>query len=302
MNKKCILLCQLLILGLVSQPLASPILGESSSVLEPGKYQLKKKLIYTVSEKTWNYEEEKQDYAIGLDPPIKKGFEATEFEIRTALYRGMMKNLEIGVVAPFLFLKETPYLEARKRSGHGKGDVELRAKYNFISGKDDIPSISGLVSIKLPTGEERKKWSPDLPTSSGGTDLTFMGILSKELHPFTSYLNIAYIITGKGKDKRKGNEINPGDIFLCDLTLDYSLSKRTTLVIELMRKIVSEDKDIYKKKIPQSESSLISLLFGIQYKTVKLHNVTVESAINIRLAGKNEKTGISTILGFIYEF
>ncbi|MEW6097247.1 MAG: transporter [bacterium] len=299
MNKKCIFLTNLLILGFISQSLANPILGELPSVLKSGKYQLKKKLIYTVSEKMWNNDEERQDYA--PESQVKEGFEASEFEIRVELYRVMMENLEIGVVLPFLFLKETPYLDAHKNTGHGKGDVELKAKYNFIIDTVDTPAISGLLAIKLPTGKEAKRGSSDLPTSSGGTDLIFIGILSKNLKPFTGYLNMGYTITSKGKDK-KGNEINPGNIFLYDLTIDYTLSKRATFVTELIGKFASEDKDSGKKQIPHTKSSLTTLLLGIQYETVKLHHLTLETALAIRLTGKNEKTGIATILGFIYEF
>jgi len=300
MNKKCIFLANLLMLCLVSQSLSAPILGEFPQVLKPGKYLLKKKLIYTVSEKIWNEDEEKQDYYPD-EAKVKEGFVASEFEIQFELYRGMMENLEIGAVLPFLFLKETPYLGAPQKSGHGRGDVELKAKYNFSQDTDKMPSISGLLVIKLPTGKEGKKGSSDLPTSSGGTDLGFMGILSKNLDPFTAYLNLDYTITGKGKNE-KGDEINPGNIFSYDLTFDYSLSKRATFVTELAGKFASEDKNSSKKKIAHSKSSLTILLLGIQYETVKLPHVTLESALAIRLTGKNEKTGLAPILGFISEF
>jgi len=299
MNKKVIFIILLLIFGLVSQSLAKPILGESSQVLKLGKYELEKRLIWTVSEKVWNNDEKRQDYV--EDAPIKEGYEASEFEIEFELYRGVMENLEIGFAFPFLFLKEIPYLNAHKKSGHGRGDLKLIGKYNFITNTINTPAISGLFCMKLPTGKEAKKGSADLPTSSGGTDLTFMAILSKNLDPFTGHLNIAYTITGKGKDE-EGNEINPGNIFSYDLTLDYPLSKRATFVTELTGKFASEDKDSSKKKIPHSKSSLTTFLVGIQYETVKLHHVTLEAAIAFRLTGKNEKTGIATILGFIHEF
>jgi hypothetical protein len=299
MYKRVIFITLVLILGLVSQSLAEPILGESYEVLKLGKYELKKRLIWTVSEKIWNNEEKRQDYV--EDAPIKEGFAASEFEIEFELYRGVMENLEIGLSFPFLFLKEIPYLNAPKKSGHGRGDLKLKAKYNFTIDTTHTPAISGLFCIKLPTGKEAKKSSADLPTSSGGTDLTFMGILSKNLDPFIAYLNIAYTITAKGKDE-EGNEINPGNIFSYDLTLDYPLSKRATLVTELIGKFAGEDKYSNKKKISHSKSSLTTFLLGIQYETVKLPHVTLEAGIAFRLAGKNEKTGIGTILGFIYEF
>lgn len=294
-----IMVALLLICGLASQSLAKPISGESSSVLKPGKYELKKKLIYTISEKIWNEDEEKQDYV--FPTPIKEGFEASEFEIKLEIYRGMMENLEVGVVLPFLFLKEIPYLNAAKKSGHGKEDIELKAKYNFTTNTINTPAISGLLAIKLPTGKEAKKGCTDLPTSSGGTDLTFMGILSKNLDPFTGYLNIVYSITGKGKNE-EGNEINPGNIFSYNLTFDYSLSKRATFVTELTGKFKSEDKNSNKKKLARTKSSLTTLLLGIQYESAKLHHVTLETALAIRLIGKNEKTGITSILGSRYEF
>lgn len=295
-----IMVAFLLICGLVSQSLAKPISGESSSVLKPGEYELKKKLIYIVSEKIWNEDEEKQDYKTGAK--VKEGFEASEFEIKLEIYRGMMENLEVGVVLPFLFLKEIPYLNAAKKSGHGKGDIELKAKYNFTTNTIDTPAISGLLAIKLPTGKAGQKGCSDLlPTSSGGTDLTFMGILSKNLDPFTGYLNVVYSITGKGKNE-EGNEINPGNIFSYNLTFDYSLSKRATFVTELTGKFKGEDENSSKKKLARTKSSLTTLLLGIQYESVKLHHVTLETALAIRLIGKNEKTGIVPILGFIYEF
>lgn len=299
MNKKCILLAHLLILGVVSPSLSAPILGEFPQVLKPGKYHFKEKLIYTVSKKIWNENEERQDYVD--EAKVKEGFEAREFEMQIELSRGMMENLEIGAVLPFLFLKETPYSGAPKESGHGRGDIELRAKYNFTQNTDEIPAISSLLVIKLPTGKETEKGSADLPTSSGGTDLTFMGILSKNLDRFRSYLNIDYTITGKGKDK-KGYEINPGNIFSYDLTFDYSLSQRATFVTELTGKFESEDENSRKKKIAHSKSSLTTLLVGIQYETVKLPHLTLESALVIRLTGKNEKTGIASLLGFRHEF
>lgn len=299
MNKKCILIVALLILGLVSQARARPIMGEASSVLKLGKYRLEKRLMWTVSEKIWNNEEKRQDYV--EDAPVQQGFEASEFEIEIELYRGVMENLEIGVDFPFLFLKEIPYLDAKKKSGHGRGDLKLKAKYNFTTNTINNPAISGLFSIKLPTGKEAKKKSATLPTSSGGTDLTFMGILSKDLEHITGYLNVAYTITGKGKND-EGDEINPGNIFSYCLTLDTQLSKRTTFVTELTGKFVSEDEDSNKKKIPHSKSSLTTFLLGIQYETVKLHQLTIEGAIGLRITGKNTKTGIATILGFIYEF
>lgn len=299
MNKKGILLSPLLILVMVSQSLSVPILAEFPETLKPGKYLLKKKLLYTVSENFWNDDAEKQDYRD--DAKVKQGFEANEFEIRIELYRGMMENLEIKAVLPFLFLEEIPYSNAHKQSGHGRGDIELKAKYNFTTNTVDTPAISGAFAIKLPTGKEGKKGSSDLPTSSGGTNLIFTGILSKNLDQFTGYLNISYTITGKGKNE-KGDEINPGNIFLSDLTLDWPLNQRTTFVTELTSKFVSEDKNSTKKKIPNSKSSLTTLLLGIQYNTVELPHLTVEAGMNIRLTGKNEKTGITSLLGFIYKF
>lgn len=294
-----ILLGSLLVLVLVAPALASPIAGKSTEVVELGKYKLRNQMIYTVSDEMWNDDEERQDYV--QDAPIKQGFEANEFEIRTGIYRGVMENLEIGIGLPFLFLKETPYLDAPEESGHGRGDLELTAKYNFIKDTVNSPAMSGLLGIKLPTGKEAKKGCTDLPTSSGGTDLIFMGILSKELDPLTACLNISYTITGKGKDE-EGDEINPGNIFFYDLALDYGLNRRTTFVTELTGEFAGESKDNAKKKISQTNSSLTTILLGLQYDTVELKDVTVEIAFALRLAGKNEKTGMATILGFTRKF
>ncbi|MEW6606101.1 MAG: transporter [bacterium] len=299
MNKKCFLVVFLLISGILSQSLANPILGEYSAVLEPGKYELKKNLLWLVSDEVWNNEGERQDYEAGEE--VKEGFEAREFEIQLELYRGIVENLELGLVFPFLFLNKTPYLGAQEKSGQGRGDLELKAKYNLISGKIDLPSISGLLIIKLPTGKEAKKGSTDLPTSSGGTDLTFMGILTKNLEPFTTHLNLAYTLTGKGKNE-EGIEINPGNVFTYDVTLDYPAGKRTTIVTELIGEFKSEDRNSQKKKINASKSSLMTLLLGLQYETVELHNTTLQAAIAYRVTGKNKKTGITPILGFIREF
>ncbi len=299
MSKRCFLIGSLLSLTLVSQALASPIVGDSPKDVGLDEYKLKNQMIYTISDEVWNNDEERQDYVDGA--PIKEGFEASKFEISTKIYYGITENLEIAIGLPFLFLKERPYLDAPEKSGHGRGDLKLTAKYNFIKDTVNSPAMSGLLGIKLPTGKEAKKGSSDLPTSSGGTDLIFTGILSKELDRWTTYLNIGYTITGKGKDG-KGSEINPGNIFLYDIALDYLLNKRTKFVTELTGKFTSEKEDSNKNKIPDSKSSLTSILFGIQYDTVELHNVTLEAGVNIPLAGKNEKAGISTILSFKHKF
>lgn len=266
---------------------ACPIFGESTEVLLPEQYCISTKIIKSVMKDCWD----KDGHIV-----TTTGFKSTEIEIPIEIYYGATKDLELGLIMPFLWLREQSSQDAEENSGRGIGDVEASIKYNLLKPSQVTPAISGLLSIKLPTGREAKKNSSKLPTGSGSTDITFIGILSRNIHPFEAYLNLGYTITGKGKDE-EGEETNSGNKLFYDITLDCLINEKITLVGELRGEFSDKGTSDKDKKW-----SLTTLITGIQYESTTIDGLTFNGGISTSLTGKNIEKSWSPILGIDYEF
>lgn len=70
----------------------------------------------------------------------------------------------------------------------GVGDVIIRTKYNFLTGRSWFPDLSAVVEVKLPTG------SRDDLLGTGGTNVTGLLVASKTYGRWlTPHLNLGYV-------------------------------------------------------------------------------------------------------------
>ena len=86
-------------------------------------------------------------------------------------------------------------IDSNEDDATGIGDILLRTKYNFLEDQGDIPDMSVLGQLTLPTGDEDDL----LGTGELGTLGLF--ILSQDFGRFTPHLNIGYeVFTGDVED------------------------------------------------------------------------------------------------------
>lgn len=99
---------------------------------------------------------------------------------------GLIQNLELDIVLPYLFREEDGEHENQI------GDLLLRAKVRFLKGREANPlSISGQLFIKLPSAGRDRFFG-----TTGEPDLGIVAIASKEFTPVTAHINFGYIFIG----------------------------------------------------------------------------------------------------------
>lgn len=88
---------------------------------------------------------------------------------------GLLRNVEIGVDAPLLFISNSRI--ATPRSFSGFGDLDVHVKYNFLKERENssLPAMTVSLSAEFPTGDTRKQ------LGSGLTDYFINGVMQKSL-------------------------------------------------------------------------------------------------------------------------
>lgn len=127
---------------------------------------------------------------------------------------GLQPNMELFAgVSPLVHVSDAP-------SQTGFGDVSFGLRTRFGGGQRGLPSFGGVISVKIPTADEKKG------LGSGHTDWTFLVVVSQATPKFSVDLNIGFRSTSLP-------EGNNDSQFIAIVTGGRSLSKKMSGYAEI---------------------------------------------------------------------
>lgn len=146
------------------------------------------------------------------------------WEIPVGIKTGIFPGLDVGLGFGWQRVTEAGNTES------GITDLELGAKWNFLSETNALPSLSLTAAVKLPTADD------DRDLGSGETDWDVTGVLSKSLNDwFAVHLNAGYTWVGipTGEDG--------GDVLHGSAAMEFQLTDSFCAVGEVLAEKELED-------------------------------------------------------------
>jgi hypothetical protein len=145
---------------------------------------------------------------------------------RLQLTYGLLRNLEIGVDGPLLYIQNA----AGAPNAFGFGDVDFQAKYRIISERENSPrpAIAMGLYIEIPSGDPRNQ------LGSGLADYWLNSIVQKSLNSKLTYrLNAGILFSGNTLTGAIGIISTRGQVYTGSSSATYQLTKRWLLGIEV---------------------------------------------------------------------
>lgn len=175
---------------------------------------------------------------------------ADDYTVLAKLAHGALNNLEVELEMPYLFIERGR--TADERGQNGFSDIRLRSKVRFLKGREASPlSLAGQVTSKIPSGAKNRG------LGTGGPDIGFLAIATKELFPATLHLNVGYTFVGNpaNLEGRKPQENSMG----------YALGLEFQAVWEHVRFLAEAAGQSHNPRDPDRGPSL-ELLGGASYE------------------------------------
>ena len=181
------------------------------------------------------------------------------YHLEMEMNYGLIDNLDLGVEIPFI-----SYDAKHGEDADVVGDVVVKSKLLFLKGREGDPiSLTFQPFVKLPTADEKK-----YPRSTGESDLGFVLIGTRNLHPVLAHLNVGYTLVNGTTPQ--GDEYD--NVFGFKIALEYVEDPRYQVVGELAGET---------NRTP-GEDDYFSLLVGGRYLWVK--NVTLDAGVALGLS------------------
>ncbi len=134
--------------------------------------------------------------------------------LRADLRYGILNNLDFEVEVPYLSVS------AGGVEDSGLGDLSLKLKVRILKGREANPlSIGGKIAVKFPTCNEASLGQavfPSInPSCTGESDISLIGIATKEFSLATVHLNAGYTLVGNPPFQALDDEV------LASVGVDY---------------------------------------------------------------------------------
>ncbi|MBI4716157.1 MAG: transporter [Nitrospirae bacterium] len=180
------------------------------------------------------------------------------YHLEMELNYGLIDNLDLGVEIPFI-----SWDPDRGEGADVVGDVIVKSKLLFLKGREGDPiSLSFQPFVKLPTADEK------YPLSTGESDLGFVLIGTRNLHPVMAHLNVGYTLVNGTTPQ--GDEYD--NVFGFKIALEYLADPRYQVVGELAGET---------NRTPDADD-YFSLLVGGRYLWMK--DVTLDAGVALGLS------------------
>ena len=190
-----------------------------------------------------------------------------------------------------------------KAHDEGFGDSYLFTRYELVEEKGWMPTATGLLQLKMPTGkyqhEDPNKLGADLmgATTGGGSWDPGIGInLTKKLKPFKVYADL--IANFPQQVRVNGYKTQYGNYLNCDAAVEYFLPKGFNLIIEV-NGLSQKDKKVNGEMIPSSDAGSLTLASGIGWSNNRIQALI---AYQRTLLGTNVDANDSIVATFVYTF
>lgn len=163
--------------------------------------------------------------------PLPKGDQEYQFQEQLLVHYGIIDSLEVAAQTVY----QENYIKQGGASAHTNvfGDSNLFLRYCPLEEKEWLPTITGLLQLKMPTGkyqhEASEKLGGDL-MGTGSWDPGFGVMVTKKLKPFIFHADVTYSFPQRvrinGVKTWYANYLN------CDLAVEYFLPKGFNLMME----------------------------------------------------------------------
>ena len=167
--------------------------------------------------------------------------------------------------------------EGIKSHENGLGDSYLFTRYQFLDDKGWMPTTTGMLQLKMPTGkyqhEDPDKDGADLMGAStgGGSWDPGVGInLSKKLKPFMVHADL--IESFPQEVHIDGDETKFAEYLHYDAAVEYFLPKGFNLMMEL-NGLTQGDKRVNGAMIPDSDTNSLTFAPGIGWSNDKIQTL-----------------------------
>jgi hypothetical protein len=183
------------------------------------------------------------------------------------------------------------------------GDSYLWTRYQFLDDKGWVPTTTGILQLKVPTGkyqhEDPSKLGTDLmgTNTGGGSWDPGVGInFSKKLKPFMVHADL--IESFPQRVDIDGDETKFAEYLHYDAAVEYFLPKGFSLMMEL-NGLTQGDKRVSGAMIPDSDVNSLTFAPGIGWSNDKIQTMIAYQRI---LVGTNTVANDSIVATFVYTF
>jgi hypothetical protein len=274
-------------------PSVGPIGTLTAPTIAKGKLSLQPLAFYNRTRGDFN--------ADGHYVPLPKGDKESQFQQQIAAQYGITDKWEFD--AQMVYQENYITQGGIKAHDEGFGDSSILTRYELIEEKGWMPTATGLVQLKMPTGkyqhEDPHKLGTDLMGSStgGGSWDPGVGInLTKKLKPFIFHAdvigNFPQQVRVNGDKTEYGNYIN------CDAAVEYFLPKGFNLMMEV-NGLSQTDKKVNGQMVPDSDTGSLTLASGFGWSNDRIQTLI---AYQRTLLGTNVDANDSIVVTFVYTF
>ena len=264
----------------------APVVGKGQLVVQPFAF-------YNRTRGTFNED--------GHYSALPKGDKESQFQQQFFAQYGITDKWEFD--AQTIYQENYITQSGAKAHDEGLGDSYLFTRYQFIDDKGLLPTFTGLLQLKMPTGkyqhEDPDKLGTDLmgAGTGGGSYDPGVGInLTKKFKPFIIHVDL--IASFPQEVRVDGDKTQYGNYINCDAAVEYFLPKGFNLMIEL-NGLSQADKRVNGGMAPDSGTGSLTLAPGIGWSN---DHVQALIAYQRTLLGTNVDANDSIVATFVYTF
>ena len=233
--------------------------------------------------------------------PLSKGDKESQLQQQFFAQYGITDKWEFD--AQTVYQENFVTDEAVKSHEKGFGDSYLFTRYELIEDQGWLPTTTGLLQLKMPTGkyqhEDQDKDGADLMGAStgGGSWDPGVGInLTKKLKPFLVHADL--IASFPQQVRVDGNKTQYGNYINSDVAVEYFLPKSFNFMLEL-NGLTQGDQRVNGAMKPDSDSNSLTLAPGIGWSNDRIQTLI---AYQRTLLGTNVAANDSIVATFVYTF
>ncbi len=232
---------------------------------------------------------------------LPAGDSESQFQEQFFAQYGITDRLELDAQTVYqeYYIKQ----DGEKAHDEGFGDSYLFSRYQILDDKGWVPTVDGLLQLKMPTGKYQHLDADKLGTDStgastgGGSWDTGFGLMAtKKLNPFLVHADIIYSIPQEvrvnGAKTIYGNYLN------CDAAVEYILPKGFNLMMEL-NGLIQGDRWQDGAYVPSSDLKSLTFAPGIGWSNDKIQTLIAYQRV---LTGTNTDANDSIVATFVYNF
>jgi hypothetical protein len=271
-----------------------PIITDTAIPIEKGKFAVQPTFGLGFTTKQFN-----KNWA-----RIAPGGNFTSFTMDWKLSYGLMENLEIFTVIPFVANWASNCCEPgpngeRNACSNGLADINVTVKYRLVEENKTWPTITALFATDFPTGRFRGA-SPHLlgtDVLGGGTCVFTTGFnMSKFVKPFIFYANFWYSMPAAFHDD--DGRVFPRDFVTVNFAVEYPINSRWVTCLDFTS--YYDAGRLFGRKSNAPPTALVSLSPQIQY--ILSEKLLFSAGVNFDLAGKNNSANITPLFSVVKNF